>query len=268
MNAEAQGVLKVQILSSIRALIWMMSLSGLIAFLCFQLGLWQLKRANEKNKALTEVALLLENLDAASTPNFSLADLQQMPLTTNWLTDQLEFLPTTVLLDNQQRAGRSGIKVYQAARSAHATQISFVDLGWLPLPGDRQLPIITPLSGTLKISGLWTRPPAAGIALGPALSQAAQPGVWLATRMEPEALSSVLNLPADHVSSQIIRLDPQLPFGYDRDLNPLPNTLPPERHLGYAVTWFGLGLTMIAAAFCYWIKKFKPVSQRHSITKS
>jgi cytochrome oxidase assembly protein ShyY1 len=39
-------------------------------------------------------------------------------------------------------------------------------------------------------------------------------------------------------------------LGYARDLELLPNTLPPERHRGYALQWFGLAFaTLVAALF-------------------
>ncbi|WP_343239036.1 SURF1 family cytochrome oxidase biogenesis protein, partial [Stenotrophomonas sp.] len=47
---------------------------------------------------------------------------------------------------------------------------------------------------------------------------------------------------------RVLRLDPALPFGDARDLDLLPNTLPPQRHLGYAVQWFGLALTVLVVA--------------------
>ncbi|WP_343123727.1 SURF1 family cytochrome oxidase biogenesis protein, partial [Xanthomonas translucens] len=50
------------------------------------------------------------------------------------------------------------------------------------------------------------------------------------------------------ILSQVLRMDPALPLGYPRDLDMLPNTLPPERHLGYAVQWFGLALAVLLTA--------------------
>jgi cytochrome oxidase assembly protein ShyY1 len=46
----------------------------------------------------------------------------------------------------------------------------------------------------------------------------------------------------------VVRLDPDLPLGYPRDLDVLPNTLPPERHLGYAVQWWALALAVLVTA--------------------
>jgi cytochrome oxidase assembly protein ShyY1 len=49
------------------------------------------------------------------------------------------------------------------------------------------------------------------------------------------------------LAPRVLRLDPALPLGHARDLDPLPNTLPPERHRGYAVQWFGLAFATVVA---------------------
>jgi len=47
------------------------------------------------------------------------------------------------------------------------------------------------------------------------------------------------------LAPRVLRLNPDLPIGYARDLDILPNTLPPEKHRGYAVQWFGLCIATI-----------------------
>ena len=59
-------------------------------------------------------------------------------------------------------------------------------------------------------------------------------------------LSAALDMPT--LAPRVLKLDPALPLGYTRDLDILPNTLPPERHLGYAVQWFGLALAVFITA--------------------
>ena len=44
----------------------------------------------------------------------------------------------------------------------------------------------------------------------------------------------------------MLQPDPALALGYVRDAGTLPNTLPPERHRGYAVQWWGLSATVVA----------------------
>jgi cytochrome oxidase assembly protein ShyY1 len=50
------------------------------------------------------------------------------------------------------------------------------------------------------------------------------------------------------LAPRVLRLDPKLPIGYPRDLNLLVNTLPPERHRGYAIQWFGLAFATLVTA--------------------
>ncbi|WP_184621915.1 SURF1 family protein [Xanthomonas sp. 3058] len=203
------------------------------------LGQWQLQRMHSKQALLERAAHVREMpltlVQALATPH-ELA----------WVSGRVRFLPQQVLLDNQLHAGRAGVRIYQLAAVEGASAALLVDLGWLPLPANRQLPAIAPLVGTAAVQGLLSAPPSAGLAIGPALAPATAPHSWLATRLEVTALRSALG--GRDISSQVLRLDPALPVGYARDLEMLPNTLPPARHLGYAVQWFGLAAAVLATA--------------------
>ncbi|MFL9584038.1 SURF1 family protein [Stenotrophomonas sp. AB1(2024)] len=227
---------------------WVAAVLVIIAF-C-QLGRWQLQRMHEKQA-------LLDQQVPARAQTLTLARAQAAPGQLRWVEDHGRFLPGTLLLDNQTREGRAGIKVYQPFRSDGGAVV-LVDLGWLPMPGDRTLPAIVPREGTARVAGLLAPPPASGLALGPALTPATQPGVWLANRMPPAEVSAALGLPPDSLRSLVLRLDPALPGGYARDLELLPNTLPPSRHLGYAVQWFGLALTVLIVALILEWRRARP----------
>jgi len=217
---------------------WLLALA--VAAMFSALGAWQLQRMHEKQALLAQVP-------PDRSEAMALAQALRTPDTLHWVHDRLEFLPATVLLDNQLRDGRAGLKVYQAARAQAA--VVLVDLGWLPLPADRQLPRIAPLQGGIDVEGLWAPPPSPGLALGPALTGTPQPRVWLATRLDFPAIAANLGLPADALPVHVLRLDPAAPLGYTRDLDLLPNTLPPSRHLGYAVQWFAMALAVLVIAF-------------------
>ncbi len=215
------------------------SLAVFAALLFAWLGHWQLQRMQQKQLLLERAAqvrdhpvTLLQGLRADRPPA--------------WVSGAVELVPTLVLLDNQTRDGRAGVRVYQPARVDGAGTEVLVDLGWLPLPADRQLPRLQPLQGRQLLRGLLVAPPSAGIALGPAMQWQAAARCWLATRIEPKTVSKALG--GRDISSQVLRLDPALPLGYPRDLDMLPNTLPPARHLAYAVQWFGLALAVLTTA--------------------
>ncbi|HVJ38136.1 MAG TPA: SURF1 family protein, partial [Stenotrophomonas sp.] len=215
---------------------WLLALAVACAFA--MLGRWQLQRMHEKQALLVQashVRLHPQQLDEALGRRQAL----------QWVSGEVELQPQQILLDNQMREGRAGVRIYQPARSAGGHWL-LLDLGWWPLPGDRQLPALVPISGRHPVRGLLAAPPSSGLLLGPALSATAQPSTWLATRMDTAAIARTLG--RRDISSQVLRLDPALPLGYARDLEILPNTLPPARHLAYAVQWFGLALAVLATA--------------------
>lgn len=224
---------------------WAMAV--LVAALFCALGTWQLQRMHQKEA-------LLAQLPPTRAAAITLAQAASAPSSLHWIDDQLQFLPGSVLLDNQLREGRAGIKVYQPARAASGVVV-LVDLGWLPLPADRSLPLIRAEQGTQALQGLWAPAPATGIALGPALTAGKQPQTWLATRIDLRAIAAQLGLGGAVLAPKVLRLDPALPLGYARDLDLLPNTLPPSRHLGYAVQWFAMALAVLLIALVLQFKK-------------
>jgi cytochrome oxidase assembly protein ShyY1 len=76
--------------------------------------------------------------------------------------------------------------------------------------------------------------------------------------IDTNLLARALHLPA--LAPRVLKLDPaqRLPAGapaYARNLDILPNTLPPQRHLGYAVQWFGLAATVLVTALVLTFRK-------------
>ncbi|PPV06685.1 hypothetical protein XBLMG947_2255 [Xanthomonas bromi] len=203
------------------------------------LGHWQLQRMHSKQALLYRAAHVRDT-------TLPLAQALATPHDLAWVRGRVRFLPQLVLLDNQLHAGRAGVRAYQLAAPEDVSTSMLVDLGWLPLPADRQLPSIVALDGRQAVEGLLSAPPSAGLAIGPALAPGGAPQTWLATRLDVTTLRSTLG--RRDISSQVLRLDPALPVGYVRDLEILPNTLPPARHLGYAVQWFGLAAAVLATA--------------------
>lgn len=226
-----------------------------MALFC-SLGAWQLDRGKQKQAMLAQSQGVLAArkplpLRAAADP--ARADAY------DWAQGQGRFLDKpAVLLDNQTSEGRSGVRVYRVFQGdAAATPPLLVELGWLPLPGDRSLPRIDSFAATTQVAGLLAPPPSAGLAAAVASPQA--DGNLLATSLDHAMLSSALKLPT--LAPRVLRLDPALKVGYLRDLNILPNTLPPERHLGYAVQWFGLALAVLITALVLTLRKRRRRSQ-------
>ncbi|MET0289271.1 MAG: SURF1 family protein [Pseudoxanthomonas sp.] len=214
---------------------WTLAVVVAVAFAA--LGRWQLQRAHHKDVLLAQTAQVLARrqalpLSAAGAPDGL-----------HWSTGRGQFTDApALLLDNQMHQGRAGVRIYRVFQPVDASPL-LVELGWQPLPADRRLPQIPKPAQTI-VSGLLMPPPAAGLAGHRAPVR--QGGVWLALGLQPQALAGALHAP--DLAPRVLRLDPRLPWGYPRDLDVLPNTLPPARHLGYAVQWFGLALAVLVTA--------------------
>nr|WP_255682307.1 SURF1 family protein [Luteimonas sp. BDR2-5] len=211
------------------------------------LGQWQLSRMHEKRAMLDAVAQVLAERDPAP---LTLAADATRRLDYDWVQGPGRFTgERAFVLDNQVHDGQPGLRVYRLFAPDDGAPL-LVDLGWAPI-ADRatRLPAAEIVSGAglvdrpQVVRGLLAPPPSPGLALGPALGDGA---AFLMTRLDPAAIAAAARLDAPPL--RVLRLDPALPLGYARDLDILPNTLPPEKHLGYAVQWFGLALAVLATA--------------------
>lgn len=219
---------------------WLLALA--VAALCASLGFWQLQRMHAKQALLDDSAQVLQQ---RREQPLALAADPARARDFDWVAGDGRFLPLpAVLLDNQNRQGRAGVRIYRAFQPVeHGALPILVELGWLPLPGDRRLPVVE-LPEAERVAGLLSPPPSPGLA-APVVDVRAD-GALLVVALNPDAVAAALDLPA--LAPRVLRLDPELALGYARDLDLLPNTLPPERHLGYAVQWFALALAVLAIA--------------------
>jgi surfeit locus 1 family protein len=234
---------------------WVLALACVALFV--SLGNWQLRRMHEKQAMLDAAARVLQQ----RTPQpLSLAADPARARDYDWAAGRGRFIGAPLLLDNQVREGRVGVRVYRvlrpelADRELHASDL-LVDLGWLPVAGDRRLPEIAQDDDIADVRGLLAPPPSAGLAVGAGMLQ--RDRAWLLTRVDTSEIVRKLALPAP-IAPRVLRLDPAMPIGHARDLEILPNTMPPERHLGYAVQWFGLALTVLVTALVLTLRKPRP----------
>lgn len=202
------------------------------------LGRWQLHRAVEKQAMLDAVARVV----AARQPRDLAGQSRGDDTSYAWVAGRGHFLPgPALLLDNQRRGDAVGVHVFRAFQPDGGRAL-LVDLGWLPLAGDRHLPDVAAIPGEQSVAGLLLPPPSAGLKIGPPFAEA-DAGRWLMTRVDIPALAARLRL---DLGARVLRPDPQWPHGYTRDLDVLPNTLPPAQHRAYAVQWFGLAAAVLA----------------------
>ena len=243
-----------------RLIIWWL-LALLVAAGFAQAGRWQLSRMHEKQAILDDAA---QALTRNNPQPLLLASDPKRATAYDWSEGNGRILNVTLWLDNQQRDGVVGVRMYCVLLPDLGGQALLVDAGWRPMGGDRVLPAFgCPARGDQHVRGLLAPPPAEGLQHGAAMA-AAGPERWLAARMDMPSVAATLRLPMK-LAPRVLRLDSQRRANDDgvmaapneRELAILPNTLTPERHLGYAVQWFGLALTVLVVALVLTIRTLR-----------
>jgi cytochrome oxidase assembly protein ShyY1 len=200
-----------------------------------RLGFWQWQRGVEKAQTQVELAALVD------APPRSLNEALALPRPRLQRIEVDGVLQAPVLLlDNQLRDGRAGVLVLNPLRIEGQPAELLVARGWLPLTdGVRGLPTVDRPAGQLRLAGFLDHPTAAGLSLGQApAGQIADP--LLVTRIDLGWLEARLQRP---LLPWVLYLDPAAPAGFDRDWTP--RSLPPQRHRGYAVQWWGLAVAVL-----------------------
>lgn len=219
--------------------LWGIALLAMAGFA--RLGFWQLERADQKREMLAGSAAALSS--RAPQPLSVIADTARAG-DYDWIEVEGRFADAPVVwLDNQQRNGAVGARAYRVFVLRDGLPL-LVDLGWTVLPPDRTLPKVQADTGREMLAGLLLPPPGQGLDVGGPVPQA--DGTLLATSIDLPTLQLALKMPA--LAPRVLRPEHDSALGFARDFDILPNTLPPERHLGYAVQWFALAATVLIAA--------------------
>lgn len=211
------------------------TLVTLLAFvIMFTLGAWQLQRANEKSLRLNQIE------QARANAPFSLVDIlkhkdeqQDLPLKVRGRAAHDSYF----LLDNKIEQGKVGFHVLVPLETEQGWL--FGNFGWIAGTGDRRrLPSVAldPLLQTYH--GVIAIP-----TLNPMITETATvDGVW------PKLIQQIdLALMQQHFGQVflpvVLLLDPDEKSPFIRNWQPV--VMPPEKHIGYAIQWFGLGIAAL-----------------------
>jgi surfeit locus 1 family protein len=202
------------------------------------LGLWQLDRAHEKEAMLKARAERQQGLPLDLGLVRSLADDDRFRPARAYGY----FLPRQQWLqDNQVHAGQPGYHVYSLFElSGSGGRAVLVNRGWVPLGLDRaRLPEVPLPTGDLALQGRLDRPASVGIALGEVDYQLR--GLSVLPYLDVAKLGEAIG--RDLLPMALV-LDEGQPGALTADPIPVA-AMGPEKHLGYAVQWFGLATALL-----------------------
>lgn len=204
------------------------------------LGFWQLHRAVEKQTLLDDEASRQAHvtLDLNRVAAVDTADrFRSVRASGRYLGDR------HWLLDNRVFRGQPGYHVFSLfALDGAAHPLLLVDRGWVSLGPSRDLlpPVDVP-TGVVTLNGRFDNPPSVGLKLDSGDLAGLAP-VTVQQHLDIAELAAALG--ADLFPYALV-LDADQPGAYQRDWQMAGSTMTPERHLGYAVQWFGLAVALL-----------------------
>lgn len=201
--------------------------------LLITLGRWQLTRAEQKRVLYAEFA-------AGSDATLNLSGAGPLPRYQHIRAAGHYSGEHQFLLDNMMIDVRSGFRVLTPFVLDDGRTL-LVDRGWIPLGQTRtDWPALAVSSKPREVRGRVDDLPVPGIRLsGPAMETA--PGAWpgLVNYPERAELEAALGMT---LYPRIVLLDRDQADGFTRAW--APPGFPPVRHIGYAVQWFAMALTV------------------------
>jgi surfeit locus 1 family protein len=199
------------------------------------LGAWQLRRAEEKRAIFAAYAqgtagTWQEGLGGA---NASEQRYQLLRLQGHYDAGH------QVLLDNMSHAGRSGYQVLTPFITAGGSVL--VNRGWVPASGDRsRLPDIEVSAQPRLLTGRIDRLPRPALRLAADAAVSAAP--WPRRLLFP-TVAEISTQTGYALRDFQLLLNPDEPDGFVREWKPA--LMEPEKHIGYAIQWFGLAATVV-----------------------
>jgi surfeit locus 1 family protein len=207
----------------------LLALLGIALFV--SLGRWQLHRAAEKRVLYAGFAAGAGG--AVSLPeNYQPVERYQRVTARGHFDTSRQFL-----LDNMTHDGVPGFHVLTPLVQ-YDLRVVLVDRGFVPMTGSRSdLPDIAVNGSERSVTGRADNLPQAAVSL-----QAAPASGWPRIVSFPKMPEIAESLGAT-VFPQVLLLDADQADGYLRDWRP--PAMGPERHVAYAVQWFGLAATVL-----------------------
>lgn len=201
-------------------MLWAGFWTALVA-LGLALGLWQWERAADKRALLARHAQAPRMTAPATTP----PDGARLTLTGEYLAEQ------TLFLDNRTHQGRLGVAVLTPLRGDDG-RLWLVERGFLATGPTRETPTVATPDAPVTLAGRWQIAGEGAPVFGPNRE---------GRRLQRIALDAWAEL-GDFAHAGWLHLE-RGPGG----LAPwwTPNVLPPARHLGYAIQWWGLSLAAL-----------------------
>jgi surfeit locus 1 family protein len=234
-------------MAKFRPPLWAVALTAFGVVLFSALGVWQLRRADEKRAYFAA----FDAPPGAQIVDHAVGNSQALSMAFAFIRLSGRYDGARqILLDARVRDGRNGYEVLTPLRTADGNVL--INRGWVAAPEKRNsLPEIAIGDSERTISGRLLRLPIPGMRSAAAASDDG----WPRRLLFPTAaeISEALGYP---VRDYQVLLGPTEPDGFVRDWRPA--VMQPDQHLAYAMQWFALAITVTIIFFLRNLKRTDP----------
>ena len=241
---------------SLLSSIFFMSCISLFIFL----GLWQLDRADEK-KNIVKLNQERESLTPIYIKEIPKKDIEYLDYRNLRLRGK--YLEETFLLDNKINQKKVGLNIISLFQLSDTNQIVLIDRGWVQMQGERKdisknyfyLVKDLPLNRQTEISGKFKHFKEKPFSIGDISTDKKWPR--LIQNIDFIEIKKILNND-DIVEDVILRLGSNNLGVYKRNWKVI--NMSSDKHLGYAVQWFGLAFLLLFIYIFIILRKTKNAS--------
>jgi surfeit locus 1 family protein len=221
----------------------MIVLATIFISLFIRLGFWQIQRSDEK------VHMIAAEEALAKQEPIDWHEGQKAPEQYQRITVNGTYLPKVFLLDNQHHQHQFGYDVLSPLQLTDGSVV-MVDRGWVPGESTRRsFPEVQTPQGLLNVHGSAYFPGKNQWVLG-AGTEEKERGITILEILDAKLVSQLLQ---KKVYPFIIRLDKQDAYGFVREWAIV--SMPPQRHLAYALQWFAMALVILIIFVALNLKK-------------
>ncbi|MCC2617007.1 SURF1 family protein [Aestuariibacter halophilus] len=217
------------VLKSLPPIATLVTLTAVV--IMFTLGVWQLNRAEQKQQRLAHIATVSQQQGISPTQALSQPDWRDMPVIVDG-----QWLDPWFLIDNKLHRGQPG---YYVVRLLDSTEgVIAVNLGWIAAPRQRDvLPTLPQADPLLPLTGVaWQ------VTDNPMIRETATVSAepeW-PVRLQQIDLAVMGKWAGLPLMPLVVLSDARDNSPYVREWQPV--VMPPEKHIAYAIQWFGMAL--------------------------
>lgn len=218
----------------------LIGVSLVVVAVLVSLGIWQLRRADEKRAIET----MLQERSTSEPLWVGEAKLQLPTSEYRQARARGRFDSAhTIFLDNQIHKGQAGYHVLVPLRLVDGEGAILVNRGWIPRGLDRQqLPAVDTPDSQITVHGILRRPYKAAFFLGNERSRETSGWPKRVQYVDLDRLESQLGYALQPL---ILYLALDEPYGFVRQWSALPTTMSAQRHIAYAIQWFAMAIIAV-----------------------